>query len=614
MRRIHLFITFLLFSFIAQSQTVPGSLTDSISLKVIHYLQVQQPDSIYNLVGKNFRDKISQENFKAICVNQLFPLNDFKNVVYVSNNGGINKYKVSGAPDLQLLIGLNSDKKIETFLVQPYAEEKNVVEDNPSFVTDSLDTYINTAMAKWQIPALSLCIIKNGRPVVIKGYGFTELGGANKVDENTLFMIGSNTKAFTATALAMLANQKKLSLDDKVTKWLPAFRLQNQAAGEQSIIRDLLCHRLGFETFQGDFTYWTSNLSRDEVIAKMSKIKAVHPFRTTWGYTNAAFVTAGQIIPKVTGMEWEDFIRQSILLPLGMTRTLTLSKDLPEADNKATPYTVVEGKLVKIPYCQIDNLAPAGSISSSVSDMSKWVTLQLASGMFDGKQLIPAGVIAQTRLPHSIIGKGGTQYNKGHYALYGLGWELQEYENREIVSHTGGVNGYVSSVTLIPEESLGIVILTNTDQNMLFEALKMEIVDAYLKLKYRDYSNGYLRFDKLKQAQAQKESKKLRDSAALKIKAGLPLAAYSGKYMNDVYGTMQVAVDGSNLKMMFSHHPNMFAKLESLGGNRFYATFSDPAFATAIFPFRVADKKVKSVAVKVADFIEYTPYEFSKIN
>jgi CubicO group peptidase (beta-lactamase class C family) len=141
-------------------------------------------------------------------------------------------------------------------------------------------------------PRHRVCIIKNGKVVVMKGYGVTEAGTNNKVDENTLFLIGSNTKAFTATALAILDAEKKLSLDDRVTKWIPEFKLDNKLAGEQAIIRDLLCHRIGFQTFQGDFTYWTSDLSRKEVIEKMSHIKAPYEFRTRWGYTNAAFLTA----------------------------------------------------------------------------------------------------------------------------------------------------------------------------------------------------------------------------------------------------------------------------------------------------------------------------------
>ncbi len=482
----------------------------------------------------------------------------------------------------------------------------------PRFVKDSLDNYVNNALKYWEVPGAAVCIVKNGKVVLMKGFGVKELNGTDKVDENTLFMIGSNTKAFTATALAMLDAEKKLSLDDNVTKWLPSFKLDNKAAGEQAIIRDLLCHRIGFRTFQGDFTYWTSNLTRAEAIEKMSHIKATYPFRTTWGYTNAAFLAAGEIIPKASGLQWEDFLKERIFLPLGMTRTLALSKDLPAASNKCTAHTMADGKLIKIPYCAIDNLAPAGSISSSVNDMSKWVLMQLNNGKADGKEIVPAAAIAQTRWPQSILGNGGAMFNKGHFSLYGLGWFLSEYSGRRIVAHTGGVNGFVTSVTLVPEEKLGIIVFTNTDQNEFYEALKWEILDAYLGNQYRNYSKLYFDGYSIQKNNAEKADKKLRDSVALKLPATLPLTAYTGRFFNDVYGDMNVVLENNELRMKFSHHPNMYAKLEALGGNRFYATFTDPEFSKAVFPFKVENDKVTGVTVKVADFIEYNPYEFVK--
>jgi CubicO group peptidase (beta-lactamase class C family) len=504
-------------------------------------------------------------------------------------------------------------KKILLILFVSLSQQSFAQTDTiPSFVKDSLDIYVNRALTDWQIPGVSVCIVKNGKVIVMKGYGVKDYDTKEKVDENTLFMIGSNSKAFTATAIAILDADKKLSLDDKVTKWIPQFKLENKAAGEQAIIKDLLCHRIGFKTFQGDFTYWTSNLTRSEVIEKMGHIKAMYPFRTTWGYTNAAFLTAGEIIPKVTGMQWEDFIKTKIFDPLDMKNTLALSKDFPNAPNKCSPYTMAEGKLVKIPFCSIDNLAPAGSIGSSVNDMSHWVMMQLDNGKYNGVQVVPASAIAQTRTPASIMGNGGSLYNKGHFLLYGLGWQLQEYCGKKIVSHTGGVNGFVTSVTLIPEEKLGIIVFTNSDQNAFYEALKWEIMDAYFGNLYRNYSKVYYGFNKQQVDADQLTDKHKKDTVAMQLKTGLPLTAYTGNYFNDVYGNMKVVLEGGELKMKFSHHPDMYARLESLGGDRFYATFTDPEFNKAVFPFHVETGKVKSVTVKVADFVEYNPYEFIK--
>src|ERR1700761_4959002 len=272
------------------------------------------------------------------------------------------------------------------------------------FIPDSLDNYVNRALTNWRIPGAAVCIVKDGKVVMMKGYGIKELGLNGRVDENTLFMIGSNTKAFTANALAMLQDEKKLSLDDHVSKYIPNFTLDNKAAGEQVIIRDLLCHRLGFKTFQGDFTFYNTNLTRQQIIEKLGHMKASYPFRTKWGYTNSAFLTAGEIIPRVTGKPWEVFIRDNIFAPLGMSNTLALTIDMPKSLNRSVPHTLVDGRLAAIPYGQLDGLAPAASICSSVNDMSKWVLALLNNGKVGSRQVIPFAAIQATRQAQDIVG------------------------------------------------------------------------------------------------------------------------------------------------------------------------------------------------------------------
>ncbi len=490
----------------------------------------------------------------------------------------------------------------------------------PSFVKDSLDHYVNRALTDWKIPGVSVCIIKNGKVVVMKGYGVKETGTNDNVDENTLFMIGSNSKAFTATALALLASENlpagkagKLSLDDQVQKWLPDFKLYDPWVAKEATIRDLLCHRLGFETFQGDFMYFDSDLTTAEVRDKMSRLKPLYGFRSKWGYTNSAFMTAGEIIPKVTGKSWADFVTERIFKPLGMNNTLALSKDIKTAANKCAAHTVVMGELKKIPYGNIDNLAPAGSISSSVNDMSKWVMMQLNNGRLDDKEIIPSTAIAETRTPQSILGNGGHMFNKSHFSLYGLGWFLEEYAGRKIVAHTGGVNGFVTSVCLVPEEKLGIIVLTNTDANGFYEALRNEIEDAYLGLPYRNYSKVYLGFQQADEKKKEKQYKAIRDSIAMNPKPALPLTSYAGEYMHSVYGKMNIKTEDGKLIMRFEHHKGRYGTMEPLGGNRFFCTYSDPLYGMKNLEFTVANKKVKSLTVKVADFVEFTPYEFMKI-
>ena len=496
------------------------------------------------------------------------------------------------------------------FAVSYFANAQDVL----SFVKDSLDNYVQRALTDWKIPGIAICIVKDGKVVAMKGYGVKEIGTNNKVDENTLFMIGSNTKAFTATALTMLDADKKLSLDDKVQKWLPDFKLYDPWVSKETIIRDLLCHRLGFETFQGDFMYFDSDLSLEEVRQRFAKVKPLYGFRSRWGYTNAAFMTAGEIIPKVTGKTWAQFVHDSIFIPLEMKNSLAVSAQIETAPDKASAHTVVNGEIKKLPYGRLENMAAAGAISSSVNDLSHWVMMQLDNGKYNDKQIVPASAIAQTRTPNSILGNGGALFNKGHFSLYGLGWFLQEYNGRKIVQHTGGVNGFVTSVTLIPEEKLGIIVLTNTDANNFYEALKWEVMDAYMNLPYRNYSNVYLGFQKQQQAAEAKWLKEKRDTVAMNPKASLPLQNFVGSYKHDIYGNMNIAMQNGKLIATFEHHKGRYAELEALGGNRFLATFNDPLYGIKVWPFTIENGKVKSVTVTVADFVEFTPYEFYKTN
>jgi len=506
-------------------------------------------------------------------------------------------------------------KRISSFLIAALLFTGKIIAQpiTRSFVNDSLENYINEGLTGWKLPGVALAIVKDGKVVLLKGYGVKEMGLADKVNENTLFMIGSNTKAFTATAVAMLDDEKKLSLDDKVQKWLPGFKLYDPWVSKEVNLRDLLSHRLGFETFQGDFMYFDSDLTSQEVIDKLGLVKPMYGFRSKWGYTNAAFGVAGEVIHKATGKTWADFIRERIFKPLGMDQSLALTNEIHAAVNKASAHTVVNGVLKKIPYGRIDNLSPAGSISSSVKDMSRWLLVQLGKGKLDDKQIIPSATIEETWTPHSILGRGGAMFNTGHFFLYGLGWFLEEYNGKEIVSHTGGVNGFVTSVTLIPEEKLGIVVLTNTDANGFFEALKKELIDAYMGLPFRNYSKGFLDQQSLRDLETQKELKAKRDTINSKPSTALPLAAYAGSYKHPVYGNMNITLEKGELIMRFEHHKGRLSKLEPLGGNRFLSTWNDPIYGVKVLPFTVENGKVKSLRVTVADFVEFTPYEFEKV-
>ena len=244
--------------------------------------------------------------------------------------------------------------------------------------------------------------------------------------------------------------------------------------------------------------------------------------------------------------------------------------------------------------------------------MSHWLICQLDSGRYDGKPVIPFAVIQETRKPRSIIGNSNSSFNRTHFSLYGLGWQLTDYEGREIVSHTGGVNGFVTSVTLLPEEKLGVVVLTNTDANEFYEALKWEIVDAYLNLPYRNYSNLYLNFFKKYSGRELSQYKAQKDTVAMHVKPATDLKNFTGHYLHPVYGYLNITLTGDQLKMTFEHHPNLTGILECLGGNRFLCTYNDPIYGIKVLPFKIENNQVKSLHLRVADFVDFTEYEFVK--
>jgi CubicO group peptidase (beta-lactamase class C family) len=487
----------------------------------------------------------------------------------------------------------------------------------PTFVRDSLDGYIVREMAKWRVPGLALAIVKDGQIVKLRGYGTKHTGvygdKADSVNEHTLFMIGSCSKAFTATALASLAADSVLSLNDKVTKWLPDFRLYETSATQQAIITDLLCHRSGLKTFQGDFTYWSSNLSRKEVIQKFGLNKPVSAFRTRYGYCNAGFLTAGEILPKATGKEWETIMRERFFAPLGMTRTVALSAEFDGTSNHATPHTVYEDKLLHLPVPIIDNLAPAGSIGSSVHDLVKWTRMQMDTGKVGGVQLFAKQAIMRTWRGETIVSAFKNSLLPTQFGLYGLGWFVSDYAGRQLIEHDGGVDGFTTTLAFMPEERLSVIVLTNTDANSLYAALKWRILDAYMKQPVKDYSSIMLENQTKSNDAERKELSDARQKVATKTPPALALQNYIGKYEHSVYGEIEVQASNDGLRVLLSHHPKATGSLQAMGGNEFLCTFANPTFG--IHPARfeaTSGGAVKSLTLKVNDFIEYDSYMFVK--
>ena len=484
-----------------------------------------------------------------------------------------------------------------------------------SFIRDSLDNYVNYAMKLWNIPGLSVVVVKDGKVVVAKGYGVKEMNTNDRVDENTLFMIASNTKAFTATAMSLLEFEKQISLDDRVVKWMPGFQLYDSAITPFVTIRDLLCHRLGLQTFQGDFVNWSSNLTRKEIIYNFRNLKPVFDFRAKYGYCNAAFLTAGEIIPLATGTSWEDFVTNKILKPLEMNRS-SLDGNIMRSDKNVTKgHTIFLDTLKVVPYDEVNNLGPAASLCTSAKDIANWLIMQSDSGRFNGNQIVPYSVLAKTINPNITLGINQSPIYKGikHIRTYGLGWQVEDYSNRLLVSHTGGVNGFVTSTSFLPEEKLGIAVFTNTDANYLYEALKYQIIESYLNLPYRNFSNLFYGLIAPGNEEDLKSYKEEMDIVSKNYKPELPLSEYSGIYQNNAYGKIDIKLEEGNLNIHFSKHPFLIGHLHHSKDNNFYCIYSHPGWGAKMIKFKISNGKVESVIIKVNDNIDYMEYDFKKV-
>jgi CubicO group peptidase (beta-lactamase class C family) len=482
----------------------------------------------------------------------------------------------------------------------------------PAFIRDSLDSYIQRGMKQWQIPGLAITIVKDGKVVFSKGYGVTELGRTDPVNENTLFIIASNTKLFTGTALAKLDFEKKLSLNDKITKYLPWFRLYDTNSTKLANIRDMLCHRIGLKTFQGDFTFWDSNLAKDSIIWKMRYLKPSGDFRQDYGYCNSAFLVAGRVLEKVTGKTWESYVEENILAPLGMTNTYMNTAGLAVRPNVAQPHNNQYGPLSTIPFDNVDNLGPATSMVSNIKDLGKWLMLQLDSGRYEGRQVIPWAVLQKTRDINILTGSRRSPYYPTHFRGYGLGVYSTDYNARQVYWHTGGAFGHVTNVCFVPEEKLGISILTNNDNQSFFEALRYQVMDAYLGVPYTDRSQFQWGF----YVQGKKET----DDSIASLKArvdkkntpAIKLDDFTGNYYNTVYGRITVSKNGESLLCKFQRHPDLIGYMEYMDNNEFRITYSNIGYGIYPAKFSLKNGKPWGLEIQVNDFVESDAYLFVK--
>jgi CubicO group peptidase (beta-lactamase class C family) len=466
------------------------------------------------------------------------------------------------------------------------------------------DEYVNKALKDWEVPGVGVAIVKNDKVVLAKGYGVRKLGDQTPVDGRTIFAIGSSSKAFTAAALAMLVDEGKIKWDDPVTKHLHGFELYDPYASKEMTVRDLLCHRSGLD--RGDLMWYGSEYGRDEIIRRARFLKPSWSFRSQFGYQNIMYLAAGQIIPAVTGKSWDDFIKERFFKPLGMAASSTSVNALKASDNVATPHGKIDDKVVAIPWRNIDNIAPAGSINSNVAEMTAWVRLQLSDGEFAGQRLLSSGAVKETHKSHTVVPYDPPWtllFPDAHFLNYGLGWFLSDYRGRKVVEHGGNIDGMSALVAFIPEEKLGLVVLTNLSGSELRTALKLRIFDAFLGGEAKDWSAIHLKTMKSFEAQGKAAEKKQNDERVKDTKPSLALDRYAGAYQDEMYGDVKVEQDESG-KLVVRYNRAFTGDLEHWHYDTFQATWRDRTLGKSLITFMLsAQGKVEAVKVQnLADF------------
>lgn len=431
----------------------------------------------------------------------------------------------------------------------------------------NLDAVVESARQRFEAPGIAVAIVKDGQVVMAKGYGVRKLGDPAPVTENTLFGIASNTKAFTAAALAMLVDEGKLKWDDPVTMHLPSFQMYDPYVAREMTIRDLLTHRSGLGLGAGDLMYFPpTDLSREEVMRRVRFVKPATSLRTRYAYNNLMFVAAGQVVAAVSGKSWDDFIRERILTPLRMTATQTSIRNIPSGTDVAWPHAKGDGKMQAVPASNADNWGAAAALNSNVVDMAKWMILQLNHGKNGDTRLFSDAVAREMWTPQMLMPTREppkeTAELKANFAAYGFGWNITEFRGRKLVSHTGGLAGMVTRTTLIPELNLGVVVLTNHENGNAFNAVTYAVLDHYCGAPASDWVSALETVQKRRDEAAEKAVQAAAAKRNKESRPSLPQAAYAGHYRDAWYGDVVVEERDGKLRMRFTHTPDLVGTLE----------------------------------------------------
>jgi len=490
------------------------------------------------------------------------------------------------------------------------APAQAVAPQNPRNPRDSrdplkgLDAYIEKTLVEWNAPAMAIAVVKDGRVTLAKGYGVRKMGTDDRVDEHTLFAVASLTKGFTAASVGMLVDEGKLGWDDPVVKHLPTFAVADARVSSEMVLRDLLAHKSGLDE-KSELLWLDTGFDRREILRRLRYVGQGAPFRTTYTYLNVHYLALGEVVAARAGQSWDDFVRTRIFEPLGMRRSTTSVRALEGVENVASPHTQRGGVLSPVPYRELDNIAPAAAINSSAAEMANWLLFWLGRGSFEGKRLLSEGAFEEIWKPQMLMGLGKigrSLYPESHFAAYGMGWVLQDYRGRFVVWNTGGMDGMSCSMAMIPEEGLGVVVLSNLPYTGLPEGTLYRILDAYLGAPEKDWSR--IRLDlslssRKRGEEAQRAREGARDAGA---KPSFALDRYAGVYAQDLMGEARVEHGEHGLVLRIAG--NVVGDLEPWRGDVFRAVFRDASLGTGMCRFKT-DAREGVVGFELDDYGEF---------
>ncbi len=458
-----------------------------------------------------------------------------------------------------------------------------------------LDGYVAKALADWEAPGLAIAVVRNDSVIFAKGFGVREIGKPDPVTPNTVFAIGSTSKAFTVGLLGMLVDEKRIAWDDRVTKYLPSFELFDSYATRDLTIRDLLTHRSGLP--RGDRVWSNSGYSRAEVLRRVRFLEPSWPFRSRYGYQNIMFLAAGTVAESVESKSWDDLVSERIFRPLGMRRSVTSTILLPSMTDVATPHEKLGGKTTAVEWQNIDNIGPAGSINSSVTDMAQWIRLQLGQGTYQGKKLLEPTTVKEmhtAQMHQRLSEEDEKNYPETHLLSNGLGWAIRDYRGMKVVSHGGSIRGMRAQVVLVPERKLGVVVLTNVAESSLPTAVGYKVVDLYTAGPAKDWSGLLLASTKAARDKAAGERRKVEAARVMGTKPTLELSRYPGVYADSMYGDIKITAEGDRLVATFG--PQYTGDLAHWNYDTFEVTWRNPIFGKTLVTFQLdANGRTKSL-------------------